>query len=43
MNVTLSELHRVCDYAGDGAEFKPEWEYVRNDVDHEKGSPKIYE
>ena len=32
--MTLTELHRVCDYAGDGAKFKPDWKYVRNDVVH---------
>ena len=28
----LTELHRICDYTGDGVEYKPEWEYVRNDI-----------
>ena len=41
--MTLTELHRVCDYAGDGAKFKPDWKYVRKDVDHEKDTPKIDE
>ena len=31
----LTELNRICDYTGDGVEYKPEWEYVRKDIDHE--------
>ena len=41
--MTLTELHRVCDYAGDGAKFKPDWNYVRKDVDYENDTPKIDE